>query len=401
MYKSILNSLFFCLLVACAQENTDIAIGQRLLIDSQVLGEDRPYWVYVPESYNDETYSLIKYPVLYLLDGDAHFHSVTGVVQFMSSGINGNTQIPEMIVVAIPNTDRWRDLSPTHSTVDLDGSEMPFSESSGGGDEFLQFIEDELQPKIDSTYRTRPLNVLVGHSLGGLLAAHAVLEPKQIFQAYIAIDPSLWWDDREIVRRTESMLQGTKSLTGQVYLSLANTVGPSFDPELFKDPVSDFAALLQSAESPQFRSMLEYYPAENHGSVPLLSLYNGLLYIFDGYKPPLELFFGDTSAIIAHFEELSDRLGVTLLPPENLINEMGYMMLYAEQRVGQAIELLTLNTTVYPDSFNAYDSLGEAFMVNGNVLAAIANYERSLELNPENENAVEQLAALREQQQTE
>jgi predicted alpha/beta superfamily hydrolase len=401
MYKSILICLFFWLLVACAQEDTDIAIGQRLLIDSQVLGEDRPYWVYLPESYNDETYSPIKYPVLYLLDGDAHFHSVTGVVQFMSSGINGNTQIPEMIVVAIPNTDRRRDLSPTHSTVDLDGSEMPFSESSGGGDKFLKFIEDELQPKIDSTYRTQPFNVLVGHSLGGLFVTHSLLESSKIFQAYIAIDPSLWWDDREIVRRTESMLHSANSLTGQVYLSMANTVFPGMDSQLYKDPITDFAALLQSAESPQFRSKLEYYAAENHGSVPLLSLYDGLLFIFDGYKPPLNLFFGDTSAVSAHFEDLSNRLGITLLPPESLLNGVGYMMLYGEQRVGQAIELLTLNTTVYPDSFNTYDSLGEAFMVNGDVLAAIANYEKSLELNPENENAVEQLAALREQQQTE
>jgi hypothetical protein len=278
---------------------------------------------------------------------------------------------------------------------------MPFSESSGGGDKFLKFIEDELQPKIDSTYRTQPFNVLVGHSLGGLFVTHSLLESSKIFQAYIAIDPSLWWDDREIVRRTESMLHSANSLTGQVYLSMANTVFPGMDSQLYKDPITDFAALLQSAESPQFRSKLEYYAAENHGSVPLLSLYDGLLFIFDGYKPPLNLFFGETSAVSAHFEDLSNRLGITLLPPESLLNGVGYMMLYGEQRVGQAIELLTLNTTVYPDSFNTYDSLGEAFMVNGDVLAAIANYEKSLELNPENENAVEQLAALREQQQTE
>ena len=121
MIKSILSCLCFCLLASCAQEDSSIRIGERLSINSEILSEDRPYWVYLPESYGDETNAPRRYPVLYLLDGDGHFQSATGVVQFMSSGINGNVQIPELIVVAIPNTNRTRDLTPSHTTIGFDG----------------------------------------------------------------------------------------------------------------------------------------------------------------------------------------------------------------------------------------------------------------------------------------
>lgn len=400
MLRNIPSFLLFCLLASCAQEKgseslTDnhISIGERQTLYSEVLGEDRPYWVYLPESYDDDNYSLIAYPVLYLLDGDAYFHSATGVVQFMSSV--GSFQIPEMIVVAIPNIDRTRDLLPTHSMLDHEGKERSFLETSGGGDRFLQFIEDELQPKIESAYRTRPFNVLVGHSFGGLLATHAVLESKHGFQAYIAIDPSLWWDDRVVVRRAEDLIRAGEQFNGQIYLSMANSVIPGLDQEFYRSPLPDFAELLKSANSSVFRSKLEYFESEDHGSVPLLSLYQGLLFVFDGYKPPLELFFGEPSGLTAHFESVSERLGIAFLPPERLVNIVGYEMLYNEEDVDKAIELFTLNAVNYPDSFNVYDSLAEAYMVRGDKALAISNYEKSLDLNPDNQNAAEQLATLR------
>ena len=176
---------------------------------------------------------------------------------------------------------------------------------------------------------------------------------------------------------------------------MANTVVPGFDPQTMKGPITEFSALLDSAESPELRFELQYFEAENHGSVPLLGLYHGLLFVFDGYKPPLTLLFGEPAALKAHFERVSDRLGITLLPPENLINGMGYEMLYSISDLDKAIELFILNTVNYPESSNVYDSLAEAYMVNGDEALAIANYEKTLELNPDNPNAVENLKALR------
>ena len=80
------------------QATAMITIGKKHLLTSEVLGEERPYWVHLPASYDGPYYAPQHYPVLYLLDGDAHFHSVTGVLNFMSAGINGNIQTPEFEV---------------------------------------------------------------------------------------------------------------------------------------------------------------------------------------------------------------------------------------------------------------------------------------------------------------
>src|SRR5688572_31874686 len=88
-----------------------ITIGERMSMRSAVLGEERRYSVYLPESYRDAKYAPRHYPVMYLLDGDSSFHFATGIVHFMSAGLTGSIQIPELIVVAIPNTDRTRDLT--------------------------------------------------------------------------------------------------------------------------------------------------------------------------------------------------------------------------------------------------------------------------------------------------
>src|SRR5258708_8957230 len=102
------------LTTAQAPSGNAIVIGTRDSIWSPTLTEYRTFQVYTPPSYRDTTYLPQKYPVLCLLDGDAHFHSVTGLIQILGTGVNGTVVVPEMIVVAIPNTDRTRDLTPTH-----------------------------------------------------------------------------------------------------------------------------------------------------------------------------------------------------------------------------------------------------------------------------------------------
>ena len=107
-----------------------LVIGQKVKFHSKVLEEDRTLWVYCPEEY---AYSTAKYPVLYLLDGNVHFHYLTGVIDFFSS----RQYIPRMIVVAIPNTDRVRDLTPVH---------LEHRPTSGGSGTFIQFLKEELFP---------------------------------------------------------------------------------------------------------------------------------------------------------------------------------------------------------------------------------------------------------------
>lgn len=368
-------------LPATRTADTEYKIGERFSLHSQILDENRRYWVYLPRSYQNKVFAPRSYPVLYLLDGDAHFHSASGVVQFMSEGINGNMQIPEMIVVAIPNTFRTRDLTPTHATKDEAGKEEPSLASSGGGEAFLNFIHNELMPQIDARYRTMPYRILVGHSLGGLLAMDALLRRPPIFQAYVAIDPSLWWDQQVVLHRTQERLRDTNDFHGAVYISVANNPPAiGFEPLIPKNACLDFAALLKGANSPAFRTMVQYFDEENHGSVPLLSLYHGLLFIFDGYKPT-EPFFDDPELLTEHFRKASERLGVRFLPPEETADILGNYMLYEKRSPEKAVQWFKVNVAAYPDSFHAWDSLARAYVKQGEKPLALGAYKKSLELN--------------------
>ena len=396
MKKVFLLMLLVILANATAAQEKDpaIKIGEKFTFRSKVLNEDRPYWVYLPESYDSKTQAPEAYPVLYLLDGDALFHTATGLVEFMSR--NGNDQIPELIVVAIPNTNRNRDLTPTHSLTTQIGKESGSLASSGGGDAFLRFLREELVPRIDASYRTLPYRILVGHSLAGLLALHALLTAPATFQGILAIDPSLWWDNQTVVKKEKEFLATAKGLHNGVFISVANTpqIGTFNNPKFNEETVRTFARLLE-LNSHGVRSKLKYFEAEDHGSVPLLSLYDGLLFIFDGYRPVWASFLDPPSNVTSHFKSVSERVGVELLPPEQLVNSMGYSLLYELREVDKAIGLFKLNVSLYPKSFNAYNSLAESYLVKGDRALAITNYETSLQLSPDNQKAKDQLQKLK------
>jgi tetratricopeptide (TPR) repeat protein len=257
-------------------------------------------------------------------------------------------------------------------------------------------VRDELFPKIDATYRTLPYRILVGHSIGGLIALHALLIAPEMFQGYIAIDPSLWWDNEVTVHRAEGELESDQERRSSVYISMANHPGRGdLDPKKMDEPIHKFARMLDATSCHSFRSMLQYYEAEDHGSVPLLSLYHGLLYLFEGYKPRPEEFFDQPSVLSHHFERVSERLGIDLLPPEKLVHLKGLSFLNQRNDVDGALEYMKLNVANYPGSYNAHDSLAAAFAVKGEKDLAIEHYGKSLALNPDNENAVEKLQELR------
>src|SRR3954471_1728133 len=123
---------------AAAQNDNKIVIGKIDSVYSKILNEQRKVWIYTPAMTSGNHDSSRRYPVLYLLDGDAHFLSVAGLVQQLSQA-NGNTVYPEMIIVGIPNTDRTRDLTPTHIISDLPMMDSNSTRTTGGGENFVAF----------------------------------------------------------------------------------------------------------------------------------------------------------------------------------------------------------------------------------------------------------------------
>jgi len=268
---------FVAVPVLAQEASRSIAIGEKFSLRSVVLGEERSYWVSVPESYRDTTVATQQYPVLYLLDGDAYFYSATGTVQFMSAGRSGSVQIPEMIVVAILNTDRTRDMTPTRTLRRPEGEDQSLK-NSGGGDAFLEFLRTELVPQVDRTYRTNPYRIIVGHSFGGLLALHAFQAAPALFQGYIAIDPSVFWDDQVLVRRSAASSRDRAGRPRAVYLALSS----SYTSGYLGAAATAFGNHLESLSGAGVRSVLQSFPAEIHQSVFHIGLYQGLLFMFDG-----------------------------------------------------------------------------------------------------------------------
>lgn len=387
MNKKIIVVIFFLIGVnqVKSQDFEQIVIGTKHILHSNILNEDREYSINLPESYYDEGLSYKRYPVLIILDGNAHFISITGMVNYMSTGYNGNTRIPEMIVVAIQNIDRRRDFTPDKIITKRENN-------SGGGDRFLSFLENELIPELDRKYRTDPYRILFGHSLGGLLATHAYMKEKTLFNAFIAIDPSFGtWDTETMNKKLDAVTE--KSFERFIYIATANWGKRNIRN---RDRHVRLYEALNSKCQDMFPAKLEYFENENHGSIPLVAFYNGISTIFEGYG----IYYRNIDNIeqlTQHFQSLSQRLTWNFRPPEYLVNRIGYSMLQSrnESKKPKALAFFILNTENFPNSFNAFDSLGEAYETLGNKENAVNNYEKSLELNPDNEHVIMKIKSLK------
>lgn len=250
------------------QNKTDIVIGSKFVVKSNILDEERTCLISLPDSYNDSAQVAKKYPIIILLDGYTHFKTASGIVHFMSSNRNRNNLMPESIIVAIENVDRERDF-----TVTKIKTRRP--NTMGGGRNFLNFIENELIPYIDENYRTEPYRTLVGHSLGGLLTLNSYLDKNSIFNAYISIDPSIWWNEEMMKNKVDSI--SSISLNKKLYIATANQGEANYERN--KQRHDNLYALITEKSEEPLNVEIQYFEKENHRSVPLIALYDGLMYI--------------------------------------------------------------------------------------------------------------------------
>jgi len=379
MSKNIIIALFFLIGInqVKSQNAEQIVIGTKHTLHSNILQEDRDYWISLPDSYNDKESSYKSYPVLIVLDGNVHFKAVSGMVNYMSSGLYRNQKIPEMIVVGIQNVDRRRDYTPDKIITVRENN-------TGGGDRFLSFLENELLPELDQKYRTTDYRILFGHSLGGLLATHAYMKEKTLFNAFIAVDPSFGtWDSKTMDKKLDSLTE--QSFKRFIYIATANWGKRNIRN---RDRHVRLYEALNSKCKGKFPAKLEYFENEDHSSVPIIAFYNGINAIFEGYGISYRN-VENIAQLTQHFQALSKRLSYDFQPPEYLVNQLGYRMLQSrnDENKSNALGFFILNVENYPKSSNAYDSLGEAYETLDDIQKAIENYKKSLELNPGNKHA--------------
>ncbi|HVF50848.1 MAG TPA: alpha/beta hydrolase-fold protein [Pyrinomonadaceae bacterium] len=369
--KILLAVLALCALSTDAQAQAPALYDApaRLVVKSKVLGEDRTIVVRTPAGYERDG---ARYPVLYMTDGDAHIQHTSGTVEFLAR----NGRVPEMIVVGITNTDRTRDLTPTNVAQTLpNGTTQPTT--SGGADNFLKFIETELMPLVESRYRVQPYRLLAGHSLGGLFAIHTMMSRPELFNAYIAVSPSLQWDNQVLVKRAEQFFTGRKEFKKTLFFTLGN------EPDPIAAGFKNFGELLARYKPEGFVWESVRLEDEDHGSVVLRSHYMGLRKAFDGW---LLAFNQQTGEVVGglkgaeeHYKNLSQKVGYPVPVPEGLVNRIGYQLV-AAGKLEDAIVVFKSNVERYPASANVYDSLGEAYETQGRLDLARPNYEKAYAL---------------------
>ena len=342
-------------------------------LKSSVMGEDRVILVRLPTGYDINKRS---YPVLYLLDGDAHLAHTSSTVEFLAR----NGRMSEMIVVAIPNTDRTRDLSPTKpSAVGATGA--PQFPTAGGADKFLKFIETELIPDVEKRYRTLPYRILAGHSLGGLFAIHAMVARPEVFNSYVAVSPALQWDNQVTVKRAEDFFKTRKELNATLFVSLGAEPGP------IEDGFHQFKQVLAKNQTKGFEWDAQQWTDEDHGSIVLRSHYVGLRKVYDGWQiardPEMGTVIGGLEGVEAHYQKLSKKFHYEVPVPEPLMNQVGYQLL-GQNKFEEAVAAFKKNIERYPESANVYDSLAEAYEINGKIDLATPLYEKASQLGQKN-----------------
>jgi len=265
-YFLIAGYLIFLNPTSFAQKQSNskpFVLGKTEQIHSTELNETRKLNVYLPEGYSPDAKS--TYPVIYLLDGSASedFIHMVGLVQFLTM----IEKMPKAIVVGIANVDRKRDFTfPT--TVKQDLIDFP---TTGKSEKFIAFIEKELQPFIAKEYKTNTSKTIIGQSLGGLLATEILLRKPQLFENYIIISPSLWWNNESLLTDATRFIPNIKPGT-KIYISVGE------EGKQMKDDAKNLADLIEMNK--KVKTTFVPLMLETHLTILHNSAYKGLEIVF-------------------------------------------------------------------------------------------------------------------------
>jgi uncharacterized protein len=276
----------------------------------------------------------------------------------------------------VANNDRTRDLYASKADFTRNGRTIPFP-TSGNADQFLEFLEKEVIPWIESTYRTAPLRILAGHSAGGNFALHTMRVRPGLFQAIVAASPWLAWDDARELKQLEPFLESTEVKTQVLFVTSAGE-----GPEMTTN-VESLISVLRTPKDTSLRWGSATYPEETHDSTVIKSYYDALRMMFEGWSFPRDTqtnaLIGSLDDVKAHYASLGERLGYVQPPPEDIVNELGYQFLGAKT-LDRALAAFRYNTEIYPQSANTWDGLADALEQVGKTDDGLASCRKAISL---------------------
>lgn len=345
-----------------------------LRIKSATLTDTRTIYVATPAGYGN---ALRQFPVLILLDAEDQdqFSAAVANLRFLA----GRGAIPGVILVGIVNgKDRGHDLSPVAT-----GTTAQQSPTAGGASAFVDFLLQDVLPEIRSKYRTLPATFLAGHSLGGLLALHAA-STRSEFSGIIAMSPSLWWNDSTAAQGYADSLEHL-SHPLRLFIS-SGELEPAISPTAHR-----MVAQLDSVKPKSLSYAYHSYSATNHAMTPLLSLIDGVQYLFEpmsvAHLPISRLgpstdsadvmraYLASRTAYVAGARSLGFDASAL---PEDQVNHLAYGVLRNLELPHVAVWLFRENVRDYPQSANVYCGLGDGLLAVRDTAPAIAQFRRGL-----------------------
>lgn len=335
-----------------------LTIGFQHTFHSEILDEERELWVYLPNGY--ESSGTQRYPLIVVLDARGSFRPTAALIHTLSEG----GAIPQMIVVGIKNTNRWRDLTP------VEGMGIP---GTGGGEEFLASLESEVIPLIESNWRTNGFRVFSGHSLGGLTALNALFRKPELFDAYIALSPSVEWDEGFMVERYRAYLDRAKNLDRMLYLAIADEAmeRPYYDQLVDLIRQNTLQGLIWTSEI--------FEAEDDHMSMRVTGGLAGIRWVFRDWRLTSRRIYAMTNEDLdKHYEMASRRYKEPRALSMMEITDAGYWGLYDERTVDRAMEFFHLAIQKWPDRAYPYSCLGEGLERTGELEKALLQMEKAL-----------------------
>ncbi len=246
----------FCATAIAQNTTSPLVIGDTFTIDSKILGEKRLINIYLPPGYKESP--SLRVPVLYMPDGGIaeDFLHVAGLVQVSV----GNETMRPFLLVGIENTERRRDMTgPTENEND-----KKIARRVGGSTAFRKFIRSELMPQIKTRYRTTDETAIVGESLAGLFVVETFLLEPDLFDTYVAFDPSLWWNNQKLVGEAAERLRARPKLAKTLYFAQSSEEAVEGVTQKFADVLGKNApigVIWHFEKMPEEKHSTIYHPA--------------------------------------------------------------------------------------------------------------------------------------------
>jgi len=354
---------------------------KEFTIHSKILNQKRKITIYKPPVLPEyvETVS----PVIYVLDGEYFADYFFTVVNYLCERFPGT---PPITVVGIENEPSAMDETGRFNRLGRDRDYTPLVanardsasfKTSGGADKYLQYIREEVFPFVEKDYKKTPYRVLAGASLGGFLVMHAFLTHHEMFDGYLASSPAMFINQSEYMKFAEKAINSATERNNRLFFSVGTEAIHNVTNAI------KFDSLLRKKNLKGLTYQFTFNPKGGHASIK--TWYDGFHYLFMLDKPVGEKDPSDVTYSILenHYLGLSKIYGHTMKPPENIVNNYGYVFLQGGEP-DKALAFFKKNVENYPNSANVYDSYAEALLAKGDKKNAMLNYEKAFQMDPTN-----------------